>query len=134
VEDAIIVHRGFAGARLRRFRIYIDGEQVGRIRSGESLSFPVKPGAHRVHVQLDWLSRSREVEVVVPPDAQLWCIYHGALASMALLFVQPRQSLGLSSEQSPEPPVSRVLVRVGALIYFGFILACVLAGSWLASH
>lgn len=50
--------------RFRSFRIFIDGREVGKIGHGETKTFTVTPGAHRVMAKIDWCS-SEEVEVNV---------------------------------------------------------------------
>lgn len=42
--------------RFRRYRILIDGVEVGRIRRGETLRFPVPAGRHSLRLKIDWVS------------------------------------------------------------------------------
>jgi hypothetical protein len=50
------IRRSAAGYRdrWRRYRVLIDGAEVGRLRRGEARSFDVGPGSHRVRVAIDW--------------------------------------------------------------------------------
>ncbi|MFC4030118.1 hypothetical protein ACFO3J_01375 [Streptomyces polygonati] len=41
-------------ARLRRYKVYVDGKRVGDLRRGESCVTSVAPGAHTVQVRIDW--------------------------------------------------------------------------------
>jgi hypothetical protein len=60
--------------RARKYKVMVDGQEVGRVGNGESESFEVAPGHHEVHMAIDW-TRSPSVELDVPPtgDAHLTC-------------------------------------------------------------
>lgn len=71
-----IAHRAVA------YRVMIDGEEAGRIRSGQKVTLPVEPGEHRVSIGgssgFARLLGSRafgsdEMQVVVPPAVMLTC-------------------------------------------------------------
>jgi hypothetical protein len=49
--------------------VYVDGVQVARILAGQTLEFPVEPGAHTLRLGEGW-RRSREVSIMVPPGRQ----------------------------------------------------------------
>lgn len=40
--------------RLRAWRIFIDDKKVGKIKEGESLSFPIRSGEHELQLKVDW--------------------------------------------------------------------------------
>src|SRR5580658_9326804 len=40
--------------RFRAYRIVLDGLQVGEIRNGQTVDFPVSPGRHELHLKIDW--------------------------------------------------------------------------------
>lgn len=40
--------------RFRAYRIEVDGVQIGRIRGGETVEFPVSTGHHAIAVGIDW--------------------------------------------------------------------------------
>ena len=40
--------------RARKYRVLLDGREVGRRGWGETLELPVGPGAHRLRVKIDW--------------------------------------------------------------------------------
>jgi len=42
--------------RMRDYKIFIDGQQVGTIANGESKDFPTTVGQHIVTAKLDWCS------------------------------------------------------------------------------
>ena len=42
--------------RMRDYKIFIDGQQVGRIANGETKDFPATEGQHTVTAKIDWCS------------------------------------------------------------------------------
>jgi hypothetical protein len=121
--EAIVVTRASVWyGMLRRMRVTIDGEIVGRISAGETRSFPVAPGRHRVRVGIDWIS-SRELEVVVPPAAPLRC--PGTFRTFALTFVRPHRALKLETPDDPDRS-SPVFVVAGLAAWFAFYFAITL--------
>jgi hypothetical protein len=56
----IIRDSGYAD-RLRAYRVVVDGSEIGRIRDGETRSFLVTPGKHRLPLKIDWCG-SKQVE------------------------------------------------------------------------
>jgi hypothetical protein len=50
--------------RLRDFKIFIDGKQVGTIANGETIDFPSTVGNHFVTAKIDWCS-SPEISIDV---------------------------------------------------------------------
>jgi hypothetical protein len=40
--------------KLRRYRVVIDGREVGRLRQRERASYEVDPGQHEITVRIDW--------------------------------------------------------------------------------
>jgi hypothetical protein len=51
--------------RFRGFTVFIDGQQVGEIKNGESLLLEVSPGDHELFVKIDWC-KSNEVRLQIP--------------------------------------------------------------------
>jgi hypothetical protein len=56
--------------RRRAYRVFVDGDLVGRIRQGESRVFEVEPGLRSVQLRVDWC-RSRRLAVDAPPGEQV---------------------------------------------------------------
>jgi hypothetical protein len=65
----------------RAYKVHIDGERVGKLRRGEVQTYDVPPGAHAVHLTIDWatsptvevhLSAGDHVELVCRPNASLF--------------------------------------------------------------
>ena len=50
---------GYADS-LRAYKMILDGEEIGMVKSGESKSFPVSPGEHAIQAKIDWCSSSPE--------------------------------------------------------------------------
>jgi hypothetical protein len=40
--------------RLKRYRVIVDGEMVGRLRRGETGSYVTSAGEHEVWIRIDW--------------------------------------------------------------------------------
>src|SRR5664279_2250666 len=45
--------RGFAD-RMRAYRVLVDGQEIGEIRSGETKEFPIAAGPHELTARIDW--------------------------------------------------------------------------------
>ncbi|GCF06963.1 hypothetical protein [Dictyobacter arantiisoli] len=41
---------------LRSYKVYVDGQQVGKLRESEQLAVPVQPGDHVIVLRVDWCS------------------------------------------------------------------------------
>lgn len=46
---------------LRSFKIYLDGNLIGKIKNGSTLSFDISEGPHVLKLKIDWCS-SNEIE------------------------------------------------------------------------
>jgi hypothetical protein len=55
-EGTVVLVRTKAGYRdsRRRYKVFLDGVEVGRIKRGETLRFPVGEGEHRLQLKIDW--------------------------------------------------------------------------------
>lgn len=53
--------------RLRDYRVLLDGSEIGRIGNGETRSFEIPPGQHRLSVKVDWCA-SDEIEFLAVQD------------------------------------------------------------------
>jgi hypothetical protein len=58
------------GDRARKYRIYIDGDLIGKIAQESSIRTEVSPGPHRIQAKVDW-SGSPEIVVTIEPDSNL---------------------------------------------------------------
>lgn len=58
----IIITRSKDRADARRvYKVFLDGALVGKIKRGEKAKFGLTPGAHKLHVEVDWC-RSQTIE------------------------------------------------------------------------
>jgi hypothetical protein len=55
-------------ARLRRYRVYVDGKRVGDLRRGENCVISVAPGSHTVQVRISWCTSPVSSVQVSPGD------------------------------------------------------------------
>lgn len=53
---------------LRAYKVFIDGEQVGKVHSGETQIFDVAPGAHEVQLKIDWVASPVIVADLAPGE------------------------------------------------------------------
>ena len=59
---------------LRAYRVLIDGAEVGEIRRGQTVDYDVAPGAHKVHLEIDWCaSHTVALDLAAGQEAQLEC-------------------------------------------------------------
>ncbi|MET8424030.1 hypothetical protein [Nocardia sp. NPDC004860] len=76
---------------LRKYRVFIDGSEVGRIGRGEMLTVSVDPGNHEVQLELDWgTSPTVTVDLATDETRQLYC-EPGANALTALYYTMFRR-------------------------------------------
>jgi hypothetical protein len=47
---------------LRRYTVILDGNSVGRVKRGESITIDTAPGHHDLHLKIDW-ARSPSLEL-----------------------------------------------------------------------
>jgi hypothetical protein len=121
--------RGYA--RLRSYRVFIDGALVGRIAANQTLSFPVTPGEHRLRVKVDWTG-SREIGVTVPPDPQLIC--GGPGQGTFLTFAKPNRTIRLYNAHLPEPRLSPLWSVAGVASWILYVGAFVWLGSRMVAR
>jgi hypothetical protein len=78
-------HRAWTD-KIRKWKVFIDGYELGRIRQGESLSWAIEPGVHELCLKVDWAS-SQSISFSIEPEETarfecrarglplaLWCI------------------------------------------------------------
>ena len=71
--------------RFRRYRILVDGAEVGRLRQGERLAVEVAPGPHEVEARIDWCG-SRVLEFECADEAPVEVVVRSAVRGWRLLF------------------------------------------------
>lgn len=64
MPDMVLTRGSYYTDRLRAYKVFVDGEQRGLIRNGETVRFPVSQGEHSVMLRIDFC-RSPELAVAV---------------------------------------------------------------------
>ena len=70
--------------KFRKYRILVDGEEIGRLGEGEHLCHPIAAGVHVVEAKIDWCG-SRPLRLEIGTEDQL-VVVRGALRGWRLLF------------------------------------------------
>lgn len=93
--DLIIVRDGgYWRDRLRRYKVRVDGQQVGSLSEYESITIPVGSGIHDVQVRLDWgTSQTVTIDVQSGSRFRLRCYPRSSLG-----LIIPGMYLGLDAE------------------------------------
>ena len=56
-EASLTITRGTAYVdRVRAYKVMLDGDELGRIKNDTTSTFSVPPGAHELHLKVDWAS------------------------------------------------------------------------------
>lgn len=62
--------RSLTGADvLRAYKVLIDGKEIGGIKSGETLKFPLATGNHTLQLKIDWCSSKETVITILENQA-----------------------------------------------------------------
>jgi hypothetical protein len=77
--------------RIRRYKVMVDGRQLGTIGNGETVELSVSSGPHRVRLAISWTG-SPELEVQVPDGgvATVRCSAKASSTAMIDLFSRTR--------------------------------------------
>lgn len=83
-------------AKLRTYKILVDGVIAGGVREAKEVSFEVAPGKHVVQAKLDWC-KSPPFDVVVRPGetVRLETTGNSFYAALFAAFLRPSQYVGL---------------------------------------
>lgn len=97
---SVEVQREFGGLtdHLRSYKVVLDGEVVGGLRSGESGAFDVAPGRHELFLKIDW-GRSEKVNVnlAAGQTARFYCAPRGnVFTGLYWATLGSRRSIGLT--------------------------------------
>ena len=66
----------------RRFKVFIDGKEVGLIKNDSVEEYEVSPGVHTIVCKIDWM-KSEAVQIEVPEAS----VYYRVRTSMKYFFV-----------------------------------------------
>ncbi|GCF08141.1 hypothetical protein KDI_17050 [Dictyobacter arantiisoli] len=59
---------------LRSYKVYIDGQRVGKLRESEQFVVPVQPGDHEIILKVDWASSHPvTVHVEASEEISIYC-------------------------------------------------------------
>jgi hypothetical protein len=101
----IRVHRRSRGYvdRARKYKLMLDGVEVGRLKHGETLAVEAAPGRHRMHLAIDWCrSRFLDIDMAENDLVQVFCwpksnpitlIYFGSIGRTRAIGVQVLDSV-----------------------------------------
>lgn len=55
MNNSITISRdsGYAD-RVRAYLVMVDGKELGRLKNGETKTFPLEPGTHKIVMKIDW--------------------------------------------------------------------------------
>ena len=51
-----VIREGGWSDKLRKWRILIDGEEVGEMKEGDTFRYEISPGGHELTMKIDWAS------------------------------------------------------------------------------
>jgi hypothetical protein len=73
-ETAIVLHRNSPhDFQDRQIYVYVDGEQIGKIRYGQLLNHPIEPGEHTVRVFNTLSSQTIAIKAAPGEQVRLQC-------------------------------------------------------------
>ena len=55
--------------RIRKYRVFIDDKNVGKIASGETMEYDVSAGKHTIQVKIDWC-RTEKIAFIADHNQQ----------------------------------------------------------------
>ena len=70
--------------RLRRYRVLVDGSEIGKIGNGETKTFQVAPGKHELLLKIDWC-RSKPIEFLASEGASVTFLAKSNLRGLKLV-------------------------------------------------
>ena len=113
--------------RLRAYRVFLDGREVGAIRTGEVKTFGVDAGSHDVYLKVDWArSPVVQLDLVAREEAHLRCS-PAASAATALFsaLLQPHRYIRLDRTDAGGVPKDGAGIKRGLRF-----LAALILGAW----
>lgn len=66
------------GSRARKYRLLVDGDEVGRVASGSVFEVDVEPGTHTVQARIDWTGSPSEAVTIGVGEEVIVRILNGA--------------------------------------------------------
>lgn len=96
------VHRPSAYyGKVRKLKIFVDGEEAGTVGSDATTTLEVSPGNHEVYVKMDWI-RSPPVAVAASDsdDVTLEVIMPRGIVAQWTTMFKPSKGFGLEHAQT----------------------------------
>ncbi len=84
--------------KYRKYKIIVDGDKKGTIKTGERVEIPIQPGNHELYLKIDW-GRSNKIAFtnVDGEKVQFRCCYRGdwtnAFLGLYYFFIKPHEYL-----------------------------------------
>ena len=94
--------------RARAYKITLDGQEVGKVKRGESVAVDAAPGAHPLQLKIDWaVSEPLEVQVQPGVDAHFEC-WPNSTPFTALYWITfgRKKYIGLAPAAGPPAPAA----------------------------
>ena len=65
-------------SKFRKYKIIVDGDNMGTIKDGKTVEIPVQPGEHELYLKIDWC-RSNKITFNIADEEQVQfrCRYNG---------------------------------------------------------
>ncbi|MFC5906802.1 hypothetical protein [Streptacidiphilus monticola] len=138
--------RGGYRDALRRYRVLLDGAQVGLISRGRSLCFQVPPGDHQLQLRIDWCASPSVTAEVGPGQAVHYSCAPGGdpaqgldgsvlgLASYIELRRVPAEAVVLSATLPAKLRLHLALTFVAFLSLLVFPAALIWRATGIAPH
>lgn len=126
--------------RARSYRILIDSVEIGKIKRGETLGFPLPEGRHTLQLKVDWCtSRAWPFVVANGQTAAFGCspgeglasvekITVGASRYIALRAIDDPADLAAFEAAAPSADSTRAMLAIGV---FFFAASFALIGGWI---
>ena len=83
---------------IRSYAVVIDDKLHGVIKSGETRHFEISPGAHKIHIKIDWcrseintltLNEGQNIEMICGTDYNTWqCFIMSFIKPNSFLYVR----------------------------------------------
>jgi hypothetical protein len=91
--------------RARAYKIMLDGQEVGKVKRGESVAVDAAPGAHQLQLKIDWaVSQPLDVQVQAGQDAHFECHPNSTpLTALYWITFGRKNYIGLAPAAGPPP-------------------------------
>lgn len=106
------IHRAKANWKdlIRAYKIVVDGDELARVRNGQSIALELAPGEHEIHARIDWtrsnsvvvaLTDGEPVHLGVANNVSLWRFTQGVRGIVKVLVAEKDSYLKLGPIDPP---------------------------------